>query len=62
MGLVYLDLLIVHIISGRINCTGLFLDHSYGVTHSATFLEECWIVEFIIFPCSEVSGYWEILS
>lgn len=50
MGLVYLDLLIVHIVSGRMNRTSLFLDHSYRVTHSATFLEECWIVEFIISP------------
>lgn len=40
--LVYLDLLIVQIVSGRMNWTGLFLDHPYRVTQLWYFSRRVW--------------------
>lgn len=61
MELVYLDLLTVHIASGRMNCTGLFLEHPYRMTQFWHFARSMGLFSFIICHCREItSGDFEL--
>lgn len=58
MGLVYLDLLIVQIVFGKINCAGLFLDHPCRVTQQRYCSRSVWIV--FIHYLSQLRGHKDV--